>query len=118
MANYKQFSVVAVPFPFTDKDRKKKRPALVVSNPASFDKKIGHSVLAMITSAKNSSWPLDVKLQNLKESGLPASSVVRMKFFTLDHKLIEKALGRLSSKDQEGVQRALKSLFFERANRS
>lgn len=113
MATYKQFNIVAVPFPFTDKDRSKKRPAIIVSNPSNFDNKIGHSVLAMITSAKNSKWPLDVEIKNLKLAGLPAPSVVRMKFFTLDHKLIERTLGKLSSEDQIEVQKCMEKLHSE-----
>ena len=111
MANFKQFSVVTVPFPFTDLEREKKRPALIISNPKSFDNKIGHSVLAMITSAKNSKWPLDVTLTNLGECGLPAPSVVRMKFFTLDHNLIDSVIGKLSSRDQILVQKAIGDLL-------
>ena len=111
MASYNQFEIVAVPFPFTDREREKKRPAVIISNPSNFDNKIGHSVLAMITSSKNSKWPLDVQIKDLDESGLPAPSVVRMKFFTLDHKLILKNLGKLSSKDQIEVKKAIEKIY-------
>jgi hypothetical protein len=53
---------------------------------------IGHSVLAMTTSQNNEPCPLDVLITQPKPSGLTAPSVVRMKLFTLDHRLILKKL--------------------------
>lgn len=44
--------------------------------------------MAMITSAKNSDWPLDIEIQDLNRAGLPSPSIIRMKLFTLDEKLI------------------------------
>jgi hypothetical protein len=46
----KQFSIVTVPIPFTDSKKNKKSPALVILNYDLFDSKIGHSVLANISS--------------------------------------------------------------------
>jgi mRNA interferase MazF len=76
---YKPFDVVVVPFPLTDSAQTKRRPALVLSQSESFNSKTEHSVLAMITSLKNEPWPLDCLIQNKKQSGLSAPSVVRMK---------------------------------------
>ncbi len=105
--NYDRFDVVIVPFPFTDKAQIKRRPALVISGGA-FNKKAGHSVMAMITSANNPPWPLDVPVSDLAAAGLPAPSVVRMKLFTLDHRFIAAKRGKLSDKDRKAVGRALK----------
>ncbi len=106
-----QFSVVTVPFPFTDINAAKRRPALVLSNSTGFSDVIGHSVLAMITSSKNSPWPLDTEIKNLSLAGLPAPSKVRMKLFTLDHRLILSKLGALSVSDAENVRAAIRKLF-------
>jgi mRNA interferase MazF len=81
---YKPFDVVVVPFPFTDSAQTKKRPALMLSS-ETFDEKIEQSVLSMITSQKNDPWPLDCTIKNKNQSGLAASSVVRIKLFTLDN---------------------------------
>jgi mRNA interferase MazF len=105
-----QFDVVSVPFPFTDSAKKKRCPALVISSCAAFNDQIGHSVMAMITSAKNAPWPLDVPVADLEQSGLPAASVVRMKLFTLDHRLIVAKLGALANDDRYAVQQALRTL--------
>jgi mRNA interferase MazF len=51
---YNQFDIVKVPFPFTDKQTTKTRPALVLSSHEAFNEKVGHSVIAMFTSAKHS----------------------------------------------------------------
>lgn len=107
--DYDRFEVVTVPFPFTDKAQVKRRPALVVSSHAAFGRKTGHSVMAMITSAQNPSWPLDVPISDLVAAGLPAPSIVRMKLFTLDHRFILAKRGKLSEKDRKAISRALKS---------
>ena len=108
---YKPFDVVVVPFPFTDSSRTKRRPALVLSNKTDFNSIIEHSVLSMITSQKNESWPLDVLIKNNKQSGLTAPSVVRMKLFTLDNRFIIKKIGHLSKSDQVNVKQSLKKIF-------
>jgi mRNA interferase MazF len=108
---YKLFDVVVVPFPFTDQNTEKRRPALVLSSYENFNDITEHCVLAMITSAKNSAWPLDASLGNLKKAGLSAPSKVRMKLFTLDSRLILRKIGRLASKDQKAVKESLKKLI-------
>lgn len=108
---YKPFDIIVVLFPFTDSANQKRRPALVLSNWDSFGARIGHSVMAMITSAENASWPLDVPIEELAHAGLPAPSVVRMKLFTLDHRFIIQKCGTLSLNDKVAVQSALQSLF-------
>jgi len=100
---YKPGDVVVVPFPFTDKLSNKRRPALVVSSDSDFNAESGHVVLAMITSAANSPWPLDVELSDLTSAGLSSPSKVRMKLFTLDARLIIKTAGRLATDDADNV---------------
>ena len=109
--DYDRFEVVIVPFPFTDKAQVKRRPALVLSGHRAFSKMAGHSVLAMITSAKNAPWPFDVPIADLSQAGLPAPSVVRMKLFTLDHRFIIAKSGMLASKDRKAVTKALEMLL-------
>lgn len=110
---YKPYDVVVVPFPFSDSGQTKKRPALVLSSSKKFGAKSGHSVLVMITSARNDLWTLDVLIQDLSKAGLPKPSVVRMKFFTLDNNLIIETLGSLALKDRAAVRESFKNLFEE-----
>ena len=109
--NFDRFAVVRVPFPFTDSKSTKNRPALVLSDPVSFNTPAGHSVMAMITSQANSPWPLDCTITNLAAAGLPAPSKVRFKLFTLDHRLVRGRLGKLSSADAKSVRSGLAKLF-------
>nr|WP_293393335.1 type II toxin-antitoxin system PemK/MazF family toxin [Nevskia sp.] len=113
------YDVVVVPFPFTDRDSTKRRPALVLSSKTNFNAEIGHSVLAMITSSKEgrAAWPLDTPIADLAAAGLPAPSVARMKLFTLDHRLILRRAGRLAASDQAGVSLSLQALLVRDALR-
>lgn len=108
---FEAFDVVVVPFPFTDQTTTKRRPALVLSDASNFNMQVGQSVLAMITSARNSSWPLDVEIKDLDSAGLPADSIVRMKLFTLDDRLVIRKAGVLSSVDEIAVSDALGRLL-------
>jgi mRNA interferase MazF len=83
----------------------------LVAHLAAFNNVIGHSVMAMITSAKNSAWPLDVEIKDLKHAGLPSSSIVRMKLFTIDHRLVLSTLGSLSASDSAKVRAAIQKLL-------
>lgn len=111
MASFERFDVVRVPFPFTDRQAEKNRPALIISDRAAFNRPAGHSVMAMITSVGHAPWPLDVAISDLKSAGLPAPSIVRFKLFTLDHRLVRGTLGRLAAKDQAKMQKAMRHLL-------
>lgn len=108
---FKQFDVVVVPFPFTDVNAAKRRPALVISHAQSFNQPMGHSVMAMITTAGRTRWVLDVLITDLEAAGLQTTSIVRMKLFTLDHALVLKTIGHLSPSDQQSVQVSLQRLL-------
>ena len=107
--NLELFDVVRVPFPFSDSFLSKKRPALVLSSCQNYNR--CHVVMAMITSAKHSNFPLDVLIQDSDKAGLPKSCLVRMKLFTIDSKLIDKKIGRLCINDQKKVIISLKKLM-------
>ena len=103
------WDVVVVPFPFTDSPASKRRPALVLSS-REFNHGSGHSLMAQITKAKQSSWPGDFRIQNV-EAGLPEECIVRMKLFTIDTRLMQKRIGRLSETDWEQVSSGLRQLL-------
>lgn len=103
---FKAFDVVAVPFPFTDRDATKRRPALVISSER-FNQQHKQLVLAMITSATDNNWPSDVSFTDWKEAGLKVACHFRLKLFTLDQALVLKVIGHLSSQDIKSVQAVL-----------
>lgn len=108
---FERYTVVRVPFPFTDRNTTKNRPALVLSDAQTFNTPAGHSVMAMITSQANASWPLDCTLTDLAAAGLPAASKVRFKLFTLDHRLVRGEIGKLAPVDVALVRAGLVSLL-------
>ena len=97
--SFERFAVVRVPFPFSDRNATKNRPAVVLSHAAAFNIPAGHSVMAMITSQGNPAWPLDCPITDLSSAGLPAPSKVRFKLFTLDNRLVRGELGNLGPGD-------------------
>jgi mRNA interferase MazF len=105
------FDIVVVPFPFTDIPQSKRRPAIVLSSNIFFNRTAGHTVLAMITSALHKPWPLDTPIEQLSACGLEKPSLIRLKFFTLDNRLIQNKLGKLGAKDQELFKKNLSSAF-------
>ena len=108
---FDRFDVVVVPFPFTDKAAVKRRPALVLSDSATFNRLAGHSVMAMITSATENAWPHDVSISDLKSAGLRVPCAVRFKLFTMDNRLVLRTAGTLAKSDQKMVDVAMRSVF-------
>lgn len=104
------FDIVVVPFPFTDRASTKRRPAIVISA-GTFNKAQSNSVLAMITSAEQSEWLGDCPIADLKAAGLTNECVIRLKLFTLDHRLIIRKAGTLSSADQKQLKAKWKGLL-------
>jgi mRNA interferase MazF len=110
MTSFEAGDVVDVPFPFIDRPVRKRRPALVLSIPAAErDKDV--VVLAMITSAKRSSWPSDVPITEPTTAGLNGRSVVRWKMFSIESSHILSVRGRLSGPDFAGVADRFQELF-------
>ena len=102
---FKAFDVVAVPFPFTDRETEKRRPALVISK-EKFNQQHKQLVLAMITTTENV-WPSDVPLSDWREAGLKVACHFRLKLFTLDQNLVIKIVGHLTAQDVKSVQTVL-----------
>lgn len=101
------WSVVKVPFPYTDRPVRQHRPALVVARTA-----VASGVpllwVLMITSADNRGWAGDVAVSDLRQSGLPAASVVRTeKIATIDAREAS-FLGDLPLPDRRVVAAALR----------
>jgi len=102
MATFETWDIVKVPFPYTDRPVRQRRPALVI---AAGELETAHGLLwlAMITSAANRGWPGDVSVSDLRVAGLPAASVVRpAKLATIEARDAEH-LGTLPRGDRESV---------------
>jgi mRNA interferase MazF len=109
-AAYDAFDVLVVPFPFTDRAAEKRRPAVVLTLKAA-NAQTGHSVCAMITSAENAPWPSDIQLTDLASAGLPVPSVIRLKWFTIDNRLILRRAGALALRDRRSLTRLIRGVL-------
>lgn len=103
MTRYEPFDVVAVPFPYTDRPVRQRRPALIVATGLGTPSNELVWVL-IITSARNRSCAGDIKVTDQARSGLPAPSVVRTaKIATIEARSIQAVIGKLGRSDREGV---------------
>jgi len=97
MPGFEQGDIVRVPFPYTDRSTRQRRPALVVSRGGlgEDDRLVW---VAMVTSAENRPWPDDVPFgETYAKAGLPAPSVIRpCKLATIEASHAEK-IGRLDA---------------------
>ncbi len=99
--------VVLVPFPFTDLEGIKKRPAVVVS-PQAYQQNRHDIILLAITSRMRT--PPDYgenSILHWKEAGLLKPSSLKPVLFTLEQRRILKQLGTLSTEDQDRLQNTL-----------
>src|SRR6516164_8133595 len=107
MPIFEPWDIVRVPFPYTDRPVRQRRPALVV---VAGELQTAHGLLwlAMITSAQHRGWPGDVFLSDLGAAGLPALSIVRpAKIATIDADDAER-LGNLLPADRAPVRAYLR----------
>ena len=102
------WGVVVVPFPFSESAEVKFRPAVVLS--ARPFNQCGLSIMAMVTSARRSKVQGDVPLP-AGTSGLPKDSLIRMKLFTLDNRLIKTRVGVLPDAIGERLSGRLQSIL-------
>ena len=106
--NYKPFSVIAIPFPFSLSPEAKYRPAVVLSS-ENHQHETGHVTLLMATSARHQPWRGDHMLVDLHRAGLTSPTIVRQKLFTIDARVIKRQVGELGDIDKDGILRHLRS---------
>ena len=103
---YRPGEVVLLSFPFADAVKAKRRPALVLLDVG--DKDI---VVARITS-HITRGVFDVELIEWQQAGLLLPSVVRVhKVATIEKRLVERRLGRLTDEDWKRVRSAIHRLW-------
>ena len=107
MPTFEVWDVVKVPFAYTDRPVRQRRPALVI---AAGELETAHGLLwlAMITSAANRGWPGDVAVSDIATAGLPIPSIVRpAKIATIEAGDAER-LGTLLDADRRAIQSYLR----------
>jgi len=106
MPTFDRFDIVSVPFPYTDRPVRERRPALIVSLPA-HEERTGMLWVVMITSAQHRPWPGDVRLADHVRAGLAIPSMIRTaKIATVEAREARK-LGRPAAGEIKAVRAAL-----------
>ncbi len=107
MPIFEAWDIVRVPFPYTDRPVRQRRPALVIAADE-LQTVRGLLWLAMITSAEHRGWPGDVVISDLGGAGLPAPSIVRpAKIATIEARDAGR-LGTLPTTDRGAVRAYLR----------
>ena len=102
MPAFEAFDVVKVPFPYTDRPVRQRRPAVVVAA-GPLTEQHGLLWVVMVTSAENRGWHADVAVTDLGLAGLPTPSLVRCaKVATIEAAYAE-SLGKLGADDRRRV---------------
>jgi mRNA interferase MazF len=114
--NYKQGDVVLVPYPFTDRDEAKQRPALIMSANW-YNSSKGKYILSPITSSIPRNRDKDdflLRGRDYQDAGLLHESIIRCGLlFAIDHKRIVRRLGTLSRGTFSQLLPIVLSLFEE-----
>lgn len=115
MTTFNPGQVVLIPFPFTDFTTVKQRPALIISS-ASFNRLHRDVIVVAITSQN----PFDLQTDELtltersqKSAGLPKPSKVKAgKIITIEHRLIRKMLGAISTDSLDEIIKRVYSILY------
>lgn len=107
---FDRFDTAVVPFPFAEQAVLKRRPVVVLSSKA-FNSANDATLVAMITTAKSTSWPSDVVLTDLDAAGLSTPCILRWRLTTLPNDLILRHLGRLCAVDRLACERGMAEMI-------
>lgn len=112
MTPFKAGDIVLVKFPYSNLQKAKQRPALVLFH-LQQSKKIEIVNIAMITSKVESlRFQGDVELRDWEKSGLLHPSLLRLgKTASLDPSLVAKKLGELSPRDKKSTKTQFSKLY-------
>jgi mRNA interferase MazF len=106
MPNYQPGEVLLLSFPFVNAVGTKRRPTLVLKDTGDED-----IIVARITS-QTAKTELDVELVEWQNAGLVLPSIVRVhKLATVEKRLVERKLGKLTQKDWAKVKATIQQLW-------
>ena len=105
MPNYSKNDVVLVRYPFSDLSNFKVRPAIVVNA-----RHISQDIFIVpLTSKTSSLLSGEFVLTEWKVAGLNVTSAVKRGIYTVEQKLIIKAIGQLQQVDVQKLEDSLKN---------
>jgi mRNA interferase MazF len=107
---FDRYEIAVVPFPFQEIPVRKRRPVVILSGNR-FNETNGWTVVAMITTAKETSWPSDVLIQDLDSAGLHHPCVIRPRLQTMPNDIFVRSIGHLGGLDRLACERQLADLL-------
>ena len=107
-----QRDIVLLPYPYTDFQGSKVRPAVVISNEA-FNRKSDDCVMVPLTSIlKNEPYSVFITQENLESGSLIKPSRIRAdKIFSVTKKLIITKIGVLDERTFKKIKSELMTIF-------
>ena len=110
--NLKQKELVLLPYPFSDQEGTKVRPALVISN-NSFNKKSEDCIMVPLTSViKEVPYSVLINQENLSSGKLLKPSRIRVdKIFTIRQSLVRMKIGVINDNTFKEIKAELSKIF-------
>jgi mRNA-degrading endonuclease toxin of MazEF toxin-antitoxin module len=111
MTTYRRGDVVFVPFEFTDRDKRKNRPAVVISSD-DYNRSRNDLIIAGITSnIDRSGFVGQLSITDWTQCGLEKPSVVSGVIQTVRETKIGHRIGALTTQDQRSLDSTLMVVF-------
>ena len=103
--NFQQKEIVLLPYPFSDQEGVKVRPAIIISN-NNFNKKSEDSIMLPLTSViKEVPYSVLINQEDLNSGKLLKPSRIRIdKIFTIRQDLVRMKIGVINNKTFEKVK--------------
>jgi len=103
--NFQQKEIVLLPYPFSDQEGVKVRPAIIISN-NNFNKKSEDCIMLPLTSViKEVSYSVLITQKDLESGNLLKPSRIRIdKIFTIRQDLIRMKIGIINNKSFEKIK--------------
>ena len=110
--NIRQKDLVLLPFPFSDLQSSKVRPALVVSNDSVNDNAADCIMVPLTSVIKDEAHSILIRQGNLATGKLVKPSRIRVdKIFTVEKRLVKLVIGHLNDSTFEKVRNEISKLF-------
>ncbi len=110
-ATYAFGEVILVPFPFTNQEGSKKRPAVVISSPAYHIHRPDLLIMA-ITSQPHAALDFAAfTIIDWQSAGLLKPSYAKPVLTTLEQTLVIRSMGQLSPRDQQVLRQTLAQIL-------
>jgi mRNA interferase MazF len=105
-----RYDTAVVPFPFAEQPVLKRRPVVILSGPG-FNEANKATIVAMITTAKETAWPSDILIRDLESASLTTPCVIRWRLATIPNELFLRRLDVLSGVDRLACERELTNIL-------